>query len=77
MSQPKLQWTTSHPPYSLVLTFPADRALPDAPNTTLLTFRDGCSQGGLAMVHMPDGTHIHMGLVAYVSLLGLHGQAST
>lgn len=29
------------------------------------------------MVHMANGTHIHMGLVAHVGLLGLHGKTAT
>lgn len=62
------------PPWLLVP--PAKLALPDAPNATPLTFRDGCGQCGLAVVHMADGTHIHMGLVAHIGLLGLHGQAT-
>lgn len=49
----------------------------DAPTPTPLTFSDGSGQCGLAVVHMADGTHVHMGLVAHIGLLGLHGQAAT
>lgn len=65
--------------YSTPLVLPADRVLPDAPNQTQpkLTFRNSCGQGGLAVVHMADGTHIHMGLIAHVGLLGLHGKTAT
>lgn len=55
---------------------PAQRALPDAPDPSPLTLRDGRGQCGLAVVHMADGAHVHMGLVAHIDLLGLHGQAA-
>lgn len=55
---------------------PAGRALPDAPDPSPLTLGDGRGQCGLAVVHMADGAHVHMGLVAHIGLLGLHGQAT-
>lgn len=51
--------------------------LPEPPNQpTPLTFRDCRGQRGLAVVHMANGAHVHMRLVAHVGLLGLHGQAA-
>lgn len=74
----KLNFSGLQTPYSPALVLPADRAMSDAPNQTQpnpnsLTFRDGRGQGGLAVVHMANGTHIHMGLVTHVGFLGLHG----
>lgn len=47
----------------------------EAPQPNPTYFRDGRGEGGLAMVYMADGTHVHMGLVTYIGLLGLHSQA--
>ena len=48
----------------------------EPPTPTPLTFRDGRGQGGLAMVYMADGTHVHMGFVTHIGLLGLPSQAT-
>lgn len=55
---------------------PGSSSRPQRGRCRTLTFRDGRGQCGLAVVHMADGAHVHMGLVAHIGLLGLHGQAA-